>query len=87
MESDLQEKVVDEIRRIPIDRLPQLYDIIHFFRLSLEIDRQDKKKDVMRFAGCWEDMTEKDFNDLSNDITERRRKAFSGRMDHESIID
>ena len=86
MEADLQEKIVDEIRRIPIDRLPQIYDIIHFFRLSLETDRQDKK-DVMRFAGCWEDMTEKDFNDLSNDITERRRKAFSGRMDHESIID
>lgn len=86
MATDLQEKVVEEIKRIPKDRLPELYDLIHFFRLGLETGRQDKE-DVMRFAGCWKDITDKEFNDFANDMTERRRKAFSGRMNRETIID
>lgn len=86
MKADIQEKVVDEIRRIPKDRLPELYDVIHFFRLGLETGRQDKE-DIMRFAGCWKDMTDKEFHDFSNNMAERRRKAFSGRMDHDSLID
>jgi len=79
-------EVMEEIRLVPKDRLPTVYDFIHFFRLGLETVRDDTK-DIMRFAGCWQDMTDEEFEDFSQEIAERRRQAFSGRADRETITD
>ena len=69
----LREKLNDEIREIPDSRLQEIYDVIHFFRLGLEIDVPNKP-DVMRFAGAWEDM--QDFEDFDAELKQRRREAF-----------
>jgi len=79
-------EVMEEIRLVPKDRLPAIYDFIHFFRLGLE-SAGDDTKDIMRFAGCWQDMTDEEFEDFSQEIAERRRQAFSGRADRETFID
>jgi len=34
--SEIQMRVIDEIRLIPQENLPELYDFIHFYRLGLE---------------------------------------------------
>lgn len=78
--------VIEEIRLVPKDRLPELYNFIHFFRLGLERVRDDAE-DIMQFAGCWQDMTDEEFEDFSQEIAERRRRAFSGRADRETITD
>ena len=39
------------------------------------------KKEVLNFAGSWEDMDERDFQSLVGDIYERRRDSFSGRRE------
>ena len=39
------------------------------------------KKEVLNFAGSWEDMDERDFQSLVGDICERRRDSFSGRRE------
>ena len=44
-------------------------------------------KKSMRFAGCWEDMTDKEFNAFREEISERRRQAFSGRKPRETFVD
>ncbi|MBF0201367.1 MAG: hypothetical protein HQK66_08645 [Desulfamplus sp.] len=81
--------IMEEIRLVPKDRLPELYDFIHFFRLGLESVSNDRNDtdEIMRFAGCWQDMTDKDFEDFSQEVMERRRQAFSERATRESIID
>ena len=79
-------EVMEEIRLVPKDRLPAIYDFIHFFRLGLETVWNDTEE-IMRFAGCWQDMTDEEFEDFSQEIAERRRQAFSGRADRETIID
>ena len=79
-------EVIEEIRLVPKDRLREIYDFIHFFRLGLETVKDDTKN-IMRFAGCWQDMTDEEFKDFSHEIAVRRRQAFSGRADRETIID
>lgn len=78
--------VIEEIRLVPKNRLLDVYNFIHFFRLGLD-NTQDNTEDIMRFAGCWQDMPEEEFEQFSQEIKERRRQAFSGRAPRESIID
>jgi hypothetical protein len=83
---DLHEKVMEEIRQIPENRLPEIYSLIHYFRLGLEADGKDAKN-TMRFAGCWQEMTDSEFGEFSEEIRERRRQAFSGRKNRETFPD
>ncbi len=78
--------VIEEIRLVPKNRLRDVYNFIHFFRLGLE-KVQDESEDIMRFAGCWQDMTDEEFENFSQEMTDRRQQAFSGRAPRESIID
>lgn len=83
---ELQNKVMEEIKLIPESKLPEIYSVIHFFRLGLEAGTREPKK-IMRFAGSWQDMTEKEFNDFSEEIYQRRNKAFSRRKNRETLVD
>ena len=78
-------QVIDEIRLVPKDRLREIYNFIHFFRLGLE-KSQDNTEDIMQFAGCWQDMKDEDFEQFSQEMTERHRQAFFGRKYDESIV-
>ena len=44
--------VIDEIKLVPKNRLQEVYNFIHFFRLGLEKSQNDTE-DIMQFAGCW----------------------------------
>ncbi len=37
--STLKTKMLEEIDLVPEDKLPQLYDVIHYFRVGLESSR------------------------------------------------
>jgi hypothetical protein len=41
----------------------------------------------MQFAGCWEDMPEEEFENFSEEIAERRKRAFSERREYETFTD
>ncbi len=84
--SEIQIKVIEEIRLIPQENLPELYDFIHFYRLGLET-AQDNTEEIMQFAGCWEDMPDQEFENFSQKIADRRKRAFSGRRECETIAD
>lgn len=34
----IQDQLIEEIKLIPEDRLPEIYDLIHYFRLGLKQD-------------------------------------------------
>ncbi len=36
----LQQQMIDEIKQIPEDKLAEIYDVIHYFRLGLTQDKQ-----------------------------------------------
>jgi ribosomal protein S3AE len=37
----LQEQIINEINHIPNDKLSELYDLIHYFRLGLLYEQQE----------------------------------------------
>ncbi|RLC49028.1 MAG: hypothetical protein DRZ79_06510 [Candidatus Cloacimonadota bacterium] len=80
----IRKKVWEEIKLLPEDKLNEIYELIHFFRLGLQKNKE--KKSIMNFAGIWKKMSEKDFAALSSEIGNRRKNAFSERGKFETDI-
>ena len=59
--SNTRDKVLEEIHLIPENKLAEVYDFLHYFRLGLK-EAAGKTEDVMKFAGSWKDMPEETFN-------------------------
>ena len=73
-----KDKLINEISLLPADKLGEIYDFIHYFRLGTEKNRQNEP-DLLSFSGSWQGMNDEDFDSYLADISERRRQAFSGR--------
>lgn len=84
-ESIIRGRVIDEIKRIPENKLSEVYDFLHFFRIGLQKSKGHVEQ-IMKFAGCWNDMSEEVFNDFFEEITQRRKMAFSRRRRSEASI-
>ena len=69
----MKSKVLQEIDRIPEDRLADLYNFIHYFRLGLERSQPTNPKPILAFAGCWKDMPDEMFDDFTAEIRRRRQ--------------
>ena len=83
--SELQLKVINEIQRVPEEKLPELYDVIYFFRIGLEAARKTSNN-IMQFAGCWEDMPDDELESFLTEIAEPRSNAFFGRTQRETCL-
>lgn len=83
--STICEKVVDEIKQIPEERQQQILDVIHQFRIGLQVSKKKTHK-IGNYAGCWKDMPEDMYRDFLNEVNQRRHTAFSGRRDHETKV-
>jgi hypothetical protein len=83
----IKSKVLQEIDLIPEDKLADLYNFIHYFRLGLERSQITGSKRILAFAGCWKDMPDEIFTDFTAEITERRRQAFTRRRRNEGSAD
>ncbi len=84
--SVVRERLLEEVYRIPEDKLDEVYKFVHYFRIGIETAR-DEQSDVMRYAGCWQDMPEETFNQFIQDVKTRRQQAFSRRRSDETRID
>lgn len=82
----LRLKAIEEIRHIPEEKLREIYDVIHFFRVGVESVKPIPDDNIMSYAGCWDDMPDEMFNSFLLDIAERRSYAFSGRISRETFI-
>ena len=81
------DSVMDEIKQIPDHKLPELYELVHGFRLRLPGSEKEKQQ-IMQFAGSWIDLPDEDFTSFLTETRQRRKQAFSGRRgDYESDAD
>jgi hypothetical protein len=62
-----------EINLIPEDKLTELYNLIHYFRITLKSSENISK--ILEFASCWQDLSEEEFTDFSQEIEERRQNS------------
>jgi hypothetical protein len=77
--NSLRQQLITEIQRIPDNRLREIFDVIHFFRLGLDSAQADKPGNVRQFAGAWSDMDDAVFADWDTEWRARRSQAFSQR--------
>lgn len=84
--SMLRDKLLEEISKIPDDRVPEVFNFLHHFRLGLSV-KSSNPREILKFAGNWNDMSEKDFDDFPQDVTARRKNAFISRRNREASID
>jgi hypothetical protein len=84
--SNIRTKLITEISLLPEEKLEELYNFIHNFRLGIEAS-QATIEQTMQFAGCWEDMSDEMFADFNEEVITRRQQAFLGRRSDESSID
>ncbi|EAZ88070.1 hypothetical protein, partial [Crocosphaera chwakensis] len=69
---------------LPDTQLEEIYKIIHNFRLSSK-KRQNILENTLKFAGSWNDLTDEDFKDLSDEISLLRQQAFKLRRNNKTI--
>ncbi len=83
---NLRIKVITEINLVPQDKLEELYNFIHYFRLGIEASKPSLNKN-MQFAGCWNDMSDEVFANFNEEMITRRQQAFLGRKNDEASLD
>jgi hypothetical protein len=79
----IKNKVLQEIDLLPDDRLSDVYNFIHFFRLGIEKAEGAGPKSILAFAGTWQEMPDEMFEEFVVEVEERRRQAFTRRREHE----
>ena len=82
--SATRHKILKEVERIPEEKLPELLDLIHDYRVGLQ-PTEDKSE--ITYAGSWKDMPDDVYQDFIDEIAQRRSQAFSRRRDREADFD
>ena len=68
--------ILKELRNVPVDRLEDLYSIIHSLQANTKLSDRTSKE-ILSFAGLFGDMSEKDFNDFLEHTQETRNNSFN----------
>lgn len=80
-----KDQIIEEINLIPEDKLIELYNLIHGFRLTLKLS-ENNVNEIMKFAGCWQDLSEEEFTDFSQEIEQRRQNSSIRRFADETLF-
>lgn len=83
----VRDQIAAELERIPEARLPEVFDLLRFYRLGLEASPGASRESVMSYAGAWQDMDAKQFEEFSQEIRARRGAAFGDRMTRDGYAD
>ncbi len=67
--------ILKELKNVPVDRLEDLYSIIHSLQANTKkSDRTNKK--ILSFAGSFGDMNEKDYEEFVEHTRKTRNDLF-----------
>lgn len=72
--------ILKELKNVPVDRLEDLYSIIHSLRANTK--KSDKRsKKILSFAGAFGDMSEEGYNDFLQQTKNTRSNLFERDID------
>jgi len=71
-----REEVIDEVRLVPEDKIGELLDVVHEFRVGCGFKNS---RSILRFAGRWKSWSDTEFQDFLDETGDRRSRAFSSR--------
>jgi hypothetical protein len=82
--SVIKNKLINEINLLSEEKLAEVYNFIHFFRLGIERKEKETSNDILSFSGVWKEMGDETFDNYLLDISSRRGNAFSSRRSNET---
>ncbi|OQX99436.1 MAG: hypothetical protein B6I24_02630 [Bacteroidetes bacterium 4572_128] len=68
--------IINEINQIPVFYLQEAFQILHSFNEKIA-DKKANRNQILSLAGTWNDMSDKDFQDMINEIKSNRNEIFS----------
>jgi hypothetical protein len=80
--ASIKEKIIKEVEKIPKNKIAQLYDVIHLFRMEVESPQKalkGKRIEAVKFFGIWKDMSPEE-NAVLDEILSRRKRTYRERI-------
>ena len=73
--ASIKEKLINEVKKIPEDKIAELYNVVHLFRLEAENKKavKDRRKEAVKFFGIWKDISAQE-SAVLDEIQRRREK-------------
>ena len=82
---EIREKVIEELRKIPDEKMENIYEFIRHIRAGPQNSSTNVYK-IMCFTGCRADMPENAFSEFIQEMRDRRAQAFAGRRENETGV-
>ena len=78
----IKEKIMKEVEKIPKNKIAQLYDVVHLFRVEVGSPKKapnDMCIEAKKFFGIWKDITPEE-NSVLEEIQARRKMIYAPRF-------
>jgi len=78
----IKEKIMKEVEKIPKNKIAQLYDVVHLFRVEVERPQKapkDRRIESEKFFGIWKNITPEE-NAVLEEIQARRKRTYAPRL-------
>ncbi|MEO7210352.1 MAG: hypothetical protein ABIY35_05375 [Chitinophagaceae bacterium] len=67
--------ILNELKNVPVEKLGDLFSIIHSLSVTSKVPEK-KSMQILSFAGSFNDMTEKDYNEFLHQTGNTRNNLF-----------
>ena len=72
--------IIKEIKDVPINRLEELYQLVHSLTPTTKQSERSRKK-ILSFAGAFSDMSDVDYSDFLSKTKLTRTKLFDRKIE------
>jgi hypothetical protein len=80
--ASIKEKIIKEVEKIPKDKIAELYNVVHLFRVGTESKRKtakDRHNEAIKFFGIWKKMSSEE-SAVLDEIQARRKRTYRERI-------
>jgi hypothetical protein len=68
-------KILKELKNVPINRLEEVYSLIHSINENV-VEDTDRKDKILSFAGSFNELSQTDYDDFVNETKKIRANLF-----------
>ncbi len=70
--------LINEINKVPVIFLQDVYNIIHSYNsATVEKHEESNKKNILKFAGSWSAIPDKEYDEIMSKIENTKSEMFS----------
>jgi hypothetical protein len=80
--ASIKNKIIKEVEKIPKNKIAELYDVVHLFRMKVESPQKapkDRRCEAVKFFGIWKDMSPEE-SAVLDELQARRKKTYRERI-------